>query len=248
MVRGPEALYVARTVQALELLALRALSARQVAAALQVDERTARRLLLRLQQEGWVTRTGDARRLYVPTMRIVAVAGQVVEHARLTTTAVPFVARLHEQTGAAAHLCVPSYRSVLCLVHRAGGAGPARPQLRELVPCHCTAAGKALLGWREPWRESVLSRPLEGFTARTVTDPERMRAELESMRERGYALERGEFQDGVHAVASPVFAADGEAVAALGVSAPVGVALDVATTRVVALAAALSQALADRDA
>ncbi len=243
MVRGPEALYVARTVQALELLALQALSARQVAAALQVDERTARRLLLRLQQEGWVTRTDDARRLYVPTMRIVAVAGQVVEHARLTRTAAPFVARLHEQTGAAAHLCVPSHRSVLCIVHRAGGAGPARPQLRELVPCHCTAAGKALLGSRAPWRESVLSRPLEGFTGRTVTDPDRMQAELQRVRERGYALEQGEFQDGVHAVASPVFDADGEAVAALGVSAPVGVALGAATARVVAMAAELSGAL-----
>jgi IclR family transcriptional regulator, acetate operon repressor len=248
MVRAPEALYVARTVQALELLALQELSARQVAAALQVDERTARRLLRRLQQEGWVTRTRDSRRLYAPTMRIVAVAGQVVDHARLTRTAVPFVARLHEQTGTAAHLCVPSYRSVLCLVHRADGAGPARPQLRELVPCHCTAAGKALLGWRAPWRESVLSRPLEGFTGRTVTDPDRVRAELARVRERGYALERGEFQDGLHAVAGPVFAADGEAVAALGVSAPIGVALGAATARVVAMAAELSQALASGDA
>jgi DNA-binding IclR family transcriptional regulator len=244
VVPGPEALYVARTVRALELLALQALSARQVAAGLQVDERTARRLLLRLQQEGWVTRTADARRLYVPTMRIVAVAGQVVEHARLTRIAVPFVARLHEQTGASAHLCVPSYRSVLCLVHRADGAGAARPQLRELIPSHCTAAGKALLSRRAPWRDSVLSEPLEGFTGRTVTDPDLLRAELEDIRERGYALEQGEFQDGVHAAASPVFAADGEAVAALGVSAPAGVAIDGATARVVAMAAELSRALA----
>jgi DNA-binding Lrp family transcriptional regulator len=32
------------------------------------------------------------------------------------------------------------------------------------VPCHCTAAGKALLARREAWREEVLEQPLESFT------------------------------------------------------------------------------------
>ena len=55
---------------------------------------------------------------------------------------------------------IPSYRSALCLVHRAGGAD-ARPQLRELVPAHATAGGKVLLAFRDAWRESVLAGVLE---------------------------------------------------------------------------------------
>src|SRR5262249_50176025 len=90
------------------------------------------------------------------------------------------------------------------------------PQLRELVPCHCTATGKALLSWREAWRESVLERPLERFTEHTVTDPKTLRAEAEAIRERGYALEACEYQDGIHAVASPVFSSGNEATAAPG--------------------------------
>jgi DNA-binding IclR family transcriptional regulator len=234
--------------QALEVLAFQPMSAPQVAAALQVHPRTARRLLTRLLEEGYLTRTEDSRRLYSPTMRIVAIAGQVVEHAELTRLGVPYVARLHELTGAAAHLSVPSYRSALCLVHRACGTGPARPQLRELVPSHCTATGKALLSWREPWRESVLGSPLERFTAHTVTDPVALRAETEVIRARGYAIEEDEFQEGVHAVACPVFSAGSEAVAALGASAASDVALDGLADRVVMLAGELSQALAGRDA
>src|SRR5262249_61085236 len=92
------------------------------------------------------------------------------------------------------------------------------PQLRELVPCHCTATGKALLSWREAWRESVLERPLERFTEHTVTDPKTLRAEAEAIRERGYALEACEDQDGIHPLASPVFSSGDEAIAALGAS------------------------------
>ena len=246
--RPPEAWYVTRTMRALELLAFQPRSAPQVAAALEVHPRTARRLLNRLLEESYLTRTDDARRLYAPTMRLVALAGQVVERSELTKIAAPFVARLHEQTGATAHLAVPSYRSALCLVHRENGSAPVPPRLRELVPCHCAATGKALLSWRDAWRESVLSAPLERRTDRTLTDPAALRADAEATRERGYATEDGELQDGVRAVAAPVFSASGEAVAALGVSGIDAPATDDLAARVVGLAQELTTALAGADA
>jgi len=213
----PEALYAARAMQALEVLAFQPLSAPQVAAALQVHPRTARRLLSRLRDEGYLTRSEDARRLYAPTMRLVALAGQILQRAQLAVRAVPIVAALHEETGAVAHLVVPSYRSVLCVVH-GNGAGPAEPGLRELAPAHCAATGKALLAHRDAWRESVLSVPLDARTARTITDPGALRAEADAIRARGFATEDGENHEGVRGVAAPVFAPSGEAVAALGLS------------------------------
>src|SRR5204862_1213064 len=152
-VRLPESLFVARTMQALELLALHPLSAPQVAEALQVHPRTARRLLTRLTEEGWLARSQDARRVYAPTLRIVALAGQVLERCRLAEAALPFVERLHAALGGPAHLMVPSYRWVLCIAH---AEGRAETGLHELAPCHATAAGKALLAHRDRWREDVL--------------------------------------------------------------------------------------------
>lgn len=234
----PEAWYAARAMQALEVLAFQPLSAPQVAAALQVHPRTARRLLTRLRDEGYLTRSDDARRLYAPTMRIVALAGQIVQRARIAERAVPLVAALHDETGAVAHLAIPSYRSVLCVVH-GNGARPAAPGLHELAPAHCTAIGKALLGHRDAWRDSLLTLPLERRTARTITDPGALIAEARTVRARGYAIEDGENQAGVRGVAAPVFAASGEAVAALGVSTGEDQDIEALAARVVAAARAL---------
>jgi IclR family transcriptional regulator, acetate operon repressor len=240
----PEALYVARAMQVLELLAFQPLSAPQVAATLQIHPRTARRVLVRLHDEGYLTRSDDTRRRYTPTMRVVALAGQIAARSPLTAQSLPFVAQLHEETGADAHLAVPSYLSALCVVHASGACG-ARVHPRELVPSHCTATGKALLAWRQRWRDSVLGHKLERHTARTIVDATRLARDADATRVRGYAIESGEFEDGVRAVAAPVFV-DGEAMAALGISGP-DLDVDLAGERVKALGAELSNAIAASD-
>jgi DNA-binding IclR family transcriptional regulator len=239
-VMPPEAFYVARTMQVLELLAFQPLSAPQVAATLQIHPRTARRVLVRLHQEGYLARTDDTRRLYSPTMRVVALAAQVTVRSPLALGALSVVTRLHNETGAEAHLVVPSYLSALCVVH-AGDGRAARVHPRELVPAHCTATGKVLLAWRQAWRDSVLSHRLVRRTARTITDPAVLARDADAIRSRGYAMESGELKDGVRAVAAPVFVGGG-AVAALGVSA---LRLDVesAAERVVALAGDVAETM-----
>jgi DNA-binding IclR family transcriptional regulator len=240
----PESWFVTRTMRALEVLAFEPMSAPRLAETLGIHPRTARRLAVRLLEEGYLKRTDDARRLYSPSMRIVALAGQVVQNAALPRVAAPYVERLHESGGGPAHLMIPSYRDALCLVH-ANGTGPARPRLGELVPSHCTAAGKALLGHRGPWRESVLAAPLAAFTPRTITDPARLREETELARRRGYAIEDGEHLDGVRVVAAPVFAPGGEAVAAISVTAGEGQSVEELAGVVVATAGELTAELAD---
>lgn len=219
---APEAWHVTRTLRAMELLAVRPRSAPELGEALGVHVRTARRILKRLEAEGYVTLTDDRRRRYRPTMRVVALAGQVVERAELPVTARPHVTALRRQLGESCHLCVPSHLFVLCLVHDEGDE-PAvcRPHLRELVPCHCTAAGKALLAWREGWREAVLEQPLASFTERTNTGPESLSRELARTVARGYSVEDREYEPDTRGIAAPVFAESGEAVAALAVVAPV---------------------------
>ena len=192
-----------RAMLALELLAFQPSSAPQVAGALRIDPRTARRLLNRLVDDGWLVRTEGRRREYAPTMRVLALAAQFAYRTPLARAAQPAVTRLHEETGGVAHLAIPSYRDALCLVHRAGGPD-VRPQLRELVPAHASAAGKVLLAYRDAWREYVLSTELVVATPRTTTDTAGIRAEAGLTRERGYATEFGELEEGRWAVAVPV--------------------------------------------
>jgi DNA-binding IclR family transcriptional regulator len=217
---APEAWHVTRTTRALELLAAEPRSAPELAEGMKVHVRTARRVLRRLEADGYVALIPDRRRRYRLTTRLMAVAAQAVECLDLTDQARPHVLALRRQLGrVSAHLCVPSYLSALCLVHASGDeSNGGQPRLRELVPCHCTAGGKALLAWRERWREAVLAEPLHSFTDRTITGPEFLRRELSRTVTRGYSVEDREYDRGTRAVAAPVFSDDENAIAALSVS------------------------------
>jgi DNA-binding IclR family transcriptional regulator len=239
-----DSFFVIRTMQALEVLAFKPSSAPQVASVLRVDARTARRLLNRLTDEGWLIRTEGRVRTYTLSLRLVALAAHFVDRAPLTTAALSTVRELHERTGAVAHLAVPSYRSVLCLVRADGPC--SRPHLRELIPAHATAAGKVLLAHREPWRESVLELPLERVTERTVVDPDVVRSECEVTLERGFAFEDGEYRDGLHGVAAPVPDASGDVMAALALVGPRELNVVAHVDAVVQAADALAAQLADR--
>jgi DNA-binding IclR family transcriptional regulator len=143
---------------------------------------------------------------------------------------------------------IPSYRGVACLVHgdeRRASRAP-EPMLRELVPAHATAAGKVLLAFRQPWRDSVLARPLRRYTERTITSPRDIERAATEIQARGYAIDDGEYRSETLGLAAPVFVRD-EVPAALALSSPrpdgVTQLVDALIKRVVAAAAALTLAL-----
>jgi DNA-binding IclR family transcriptional regulator len=81
--------------------------------------------------------------------------------------------------------------------------------------------GKVLLAFLdEPDRAAYLSRAVRAYTSSTVTDPDRLRAELAGVLRTGLGLNRGEFQDGLNAVAAPVWDHRGHVQAAVGVAGP----------------------------
>jgi DNA-binding IclR family transcriptional regulator len=218
-VSATEAFFASRAMQALEVLAFGPATVTQVAGELQVHSRTARRLLNRMVHDGWLVRKDGPRPTYSPTMRIVALAAQLAQRAPLVAHALELAADLHARTGAATHLAIPSYRSALRLVRVSGGDDQV-PALRDLAPANAIAAGKVLLAYRGPWSDVVLAAPLPALTERTVVDPAALRRELETVRERGYASEDGEYRPGVRALAAPVRGEGEEVVAALAVSSP----------------------------
>ena len=82
-----------------------------------------------------------------------------------------------------------------------------------------------------------------------MTDPAALREDIAPSRLRGYAVEDEEFQLGVRAVAAPVLARDGQALASLGAAVPAGAQPDAIAAHVRGVAAELTAELAkDRDA
>lgn len=144
------------TVRALERLAFMALSAPELAVSLQVSVRTARRLLQRLALEGFVTQERGHRRRYRATLRLAALARQMLDHSPLAQAAAPHVARLARDTSCVAHLWISGYgEQVVCAVH-----ADARPEcravsvLRDVACASSSAAGTVLLPARAQLRSS----------------------------------------------------------------------------------------------
>ena len=239
-----DSFFVIRTMQALEVIAFQPSSAPQVAEALRVDARTARRLLNRLTAEGWLVRTEGRVKTYTLSLRLVALSSHFLERAPLTKAATTVVRTLHAQTGGVAHLVVPSYRSVLCLARCARDC-VSRPHVRELIQAHASAGGKVLLAHRQPWRESVLELPLERLTERTVVDADALRAECDATLERGYAFEDGEYRDELQSVAAPVPDESGNVMAAIALSGPRALDVRARLDTVLDAARSLSQRFAE---
>lgn len=87
------------------------------------------------------------------------------------------------------------------------------------VPAHGTAAGKLLLAFQDSHEiERILSGRLKPFTIHTITSPDKLRSELEKIRNAGHALSDEEFSLGVYAVAIPVYDDYGTVIAALSVT------------------------------
>ena len=146
---APEAWHVTRTLRAMELLAVRPRSAPELADALGVHVRTARRVLKRLDSEGYVTLSDERRRRYRPD----DAGGRARRAGRGARRAagqppLPHVTALREQLGEGCHLCVPSHLFALCLVHDAGRGSarlPPAPARACALPLHRGRQGAARL-------------------------------------------------------------------------------------------------------
>lgn len=85
---------------------------------------------------------------------------------------------------------------------------------------HCTAGGKAILSELPDERvtEVVDRWGLPARTEHTISDREELFAELEAIRDRGFATSREEYQEGLTAVAKPVMMPTGDPLGALAIS------------------------------
>jgi len=100
------------------------------------------------------------------------------------------------------------------------GANPIEIGLRlgSIFDLHATAQGKIALAYGPPAvLDSFLKQKLARHTPHTVTDPERLRAELQAVRGRGWATAPEETLIGINALAAPVLGDGGKLVGALAI-------------------------------
>jgi IclR family transcriptional regulator, acetate operon repressor len=187
----------------------------EMAASLGVHKSTASRLAGVLERAGLLTRVGRRFRLGLEAIRLGTLAMRSLD---FVASMQPAMDKLSQQTGETVNLAVPDGPDVLNVaevpstyfLNSSGGwiGRRTRP--------HAVANGKVLMAYGA----IPVPQRLERYTAQTITSPDALSTELETIRRNGYATAVAELEEGLVAVASPVLDGSGVCVAALSVSGP----------------------------
>lgn len=215
-----------RTLDILELLAGTGddLSLSQMRARLGLPLGTLHRLLATLVRRGYAAQDGETRR-YGPGPKLLEIASHATSNSRFNLWRIAKV-QLHDlmiATGETSNLAAPQDGHAV-YIDQAPGPRLMRmfTEVGHRAPFYCSGTGKALLSGFTPQQlEAYLaSARLTPWTPRTITSPEALRLEVARTRERGFALDDEEREEGVRCVAAPIFDRAGACVAALSISGP----------------------------
>lgn len=188
-----------------------------------VAHSTAHRLLAMLAYHGFVRQDPETR-AYHAGPALVEVGLMVVRTLDVREQARPHLTELAKRFGETAHLAVLEGRLVRYL-----DAVESERTLRvtartgALLPAHCTSLGKALLAeLDEPAFDRIYppGTEIERVTEHSITTVDALRRELARVRQRGYAVNSEESEDGVGSVAM-TFRDPTNRWAAIAIAAPV---------------------------
>jgi len=191
---------------------------------------TVHRLLATLLRRGYVRQNPDTSR-YFAGAKLATLAEGRSRYGELRLRARPLLRALTESTRETANLVVLDDMQAVYI-----DTVPS-PQVVRLftsignrTPLHATGAGKVLLAnLAAARRDALLERlDLRSYTPRTMTDRAVLRRALDDVRDKGYAIDDEEYDEGVRCVAVAVAGAgaagreatSGAPVAALSISAP----------------------------
>ncbi len=194
----------------------------EISRRLRLPKSTVSRLLATLEEEGLIAQDPETG-LYRLGVELIRLANSVHEFTDLKRIATPYMRKLAVDVGESVSIAVLQGRDVINLsvyvppghlIKRVGWAG-------RQMPAYASAAGRAIVAYlsREERRE-VLAGPFESLTERTITDPARLRVELQRVRAQGYATAFEELEEGLHAISAPIFNYEGRVIASLSVSGP----------------------------
>ncbi len=182
------------------------------------------RLLATLEERGYVEQSPETER-YKLGVRALELGRAFSQGRSLLKRGRPILEALARAVGETAHLGVLRDFEV---IHLDGEASDrlviTMTRIGSRLPVHCTALGKALLGCgpdriREEFDGFLAETGLERRTSTPIIDRDQFFEHLRGVKVQGFAVDRGECEEGVHCAAAPVFDGTGELVAGISVSA-----------------------------
>ncbi|ADD42008.1 IclR family transcriptional regulator domain-containing protein [Stackebrandtia nassauensis] len=179
----------------------------------------ARRFLLTLTELGYI---GSDGRQFSLRPRVLELGYSYLSSLSLPEVAMPHLERLSASAHESASVAVLDSDEVVYIARV-----PTKRIMTVVIaigtrfPAYATSLGRVLLAgqsrdWLDGYLAGVKLRPL---TPHTIVDREELRAELDRVREQGFALADQQLEEGLRSMAAPIRDATGAVVAGVNVSA-----------------------------
>jgi IclR family pca regulon transcriptional regulator len=182
----------------------------------------ARRYLLTLQHLGYVASDG---KLFWLTPRVLRLGQSYLESARLPRVVQPFLQRVTAGTQEIAYVSVLDGDEIVYVARNGSNRSMNTGfVLGSRVQAQVTAAGLLMMALHAPeWREHWLaSHELKAYTSHSIASKERLRLELERIRQQGWAVSEQQLELNYRGIAVPLLDHHGDLVGALSVTMPMG--------------------------
>jgi DNA-binding IclR family transcriptional regulator len=177
------------------------------------------RHLQTLVAAGYLIRSHDTER-YSVSARLMALGQAVSESFGIATAAREPARALRDTLGHAVAVSQPEpdgNRILLLMPSRSNIDISVKPG--SLLPFSSSAQGKVSLAFGDPSLiDEVCAQKLEQTTPASITDPARLRAEVEQVRRRRWAVAPNEAMIGLNALAAPIFDALGTYVGSVAIT------------------------------
>jgi len=182
---------------------------------------TARRLLLTLEDLGYVSSNG---RHFSLTPRVLDIGYAYLSSLNIEQIAQPYLESLSERVNESVSVTVLDGADIIYVARV-----PTKRimtislGLGSRLPAHCTSMGRVLLAELSPAElAAIVPERLEPRTEHTITDRASLETELADVRRQGWALVDEELEVGLRSLAAPLRDASDRAVAAMNVSTHAG--------------------------
>lgn len=188
---------------------------------LDVHRTTSLRLLRSLEDERFVRRMDDGRYRLGPRMSMLAHAA--LDGLDVRAAGAAHLRDLGAKNGHTIHLGAAEDHNVIYLDKvESQHAIRMYSRIGATAPLHATGVGKAILAYTaQSDRDRMLGDPpFQRCTANTHTTREGLDGDLESIHDRGWALDDFEHEEFIHCIAAPVFDPTGRCSAAVSISVP----------------------------
>ena len=187
-----------------------------------VAKSTVHRLAVTLVADGMLEQNPDTGK-YRLGISLFRLGSLVRQRMNVSNEARPLLQELREKVNETVHLAVLDGSEIMYVFNlESTQAIRMRSDVGVRKPAYCTAEGQAILAYEDAdVVERIIVGGLMARTPQTITDGDRLKKVLESIRLRGCAIEDEESEVGMRCIAAPLRNDAGDVVAAIGVGGPV---------------------------